>query len=145
MSGNEEIIKSLEEKMSNCQNRFNEVETNIANIIEQSKKLQAEYDQQSIIREQIRGEYTSYLNLLNEIKAVSNTNQVKDIVNEEKPVKTENKKDKEGLTADEVTKLKEITKKSAEKKPTTKKSTKVESKKEDDLPDYLKPENQPKK
>ena len=145
MNGNEEIIKSLEEKMSNCQNRFNEVETNIANIIEQSKKLQTEYDKQSIIREQIRGEYTSYLNLLNEIRAVSNTDQVKDIVNEEKPVKTENKKDKDGLTADEVTKLKEITKKSAEKKPTTKKSTKVESKKEDDLPDYLKPENQPKK
>lgn len=145
MSGNEKIIKSLEEKMSNCQNRFNEVETNIANIIEQSKKLQAEYDQQSIIREQIRGEYTSYLNILNEIKAVSSIDQVKDIGNEEKPVKTENKKDKEGLTADEVTKLKEITKKSAEKNPTTKKSTKAEIKKEDDLPDYLKPENQPKK
>ena len=145
MSGNEKIIKSLEEKMANCQNRFNEVETNIANIIEQSKKLQAEYDQQSIIREQIRGEYTSYLNILNEIKAVSNIDQVKDIGNEEKAVKTENKKDKEGLTADEVTKLKEITKKSAEKNPITKKSTKAEIKKEDDLPDYLKPENQPKK
>lgn len=134
---NENIIKSLEEKMAKCQKRFNEVETNIANIIEQSKQLQTQYDQQSVIREQIRGEYTSYLNLLNEIKANSNQEQVKDIPEEEKPVKTESKENKDTLTADEVTKLKEITNK--KKTP----AKKVE-KKEEELPDYLKPENQPK-
>ena len=134
---NENIIKSLEEKMAKCQKRFNEVETNIANIIEQSKQLQTQYDQQSVIREQIRGEYTSYLNLLNEIKANSNQEQVKDIPEEEKSVKTESKENKDTLTADEVTKLKEITNK--KKTP----AKKVE-KKEEELPDYLKPENQPK-
>lgn len=134
---NENIIKSLEEKMAKCQKRFNEVETNIANIIEQSKQLQTQYDQQSVIREQIRGEYTSYLNLLNEIKANSNQEQVKDIPEEEKPVKTESKENKDTLTADEVTKLKEITNKK-------KSSTKKVEKKEEELPDYLKPENQPK-
>lgn len=134
---NENIIKSLEEKMAKCQKRFNEVETNIANIIEQSKQLQTQYDQQSVIREQIRGEYTSYLNLLNEIKANSNQEQVKDIPEEEKPVKTESKENKDTLTADEVTKLKEITNKK-------KSSAKKVEKKEEELPDYLKPENQPK-
>lgn len=134
---NENIIKSLEEKMAKCQKRFNEVETNIANIIEQSKQLQTQYDQQSVIREQIRGEYTSYLNLLNEIKANSNQEQVKDIPEEEKPVKTESKENKDTLTADEVTKLKEITNKK-------KTSAKKVEKKEEELPDYLKPENQPK-
>lgn len=134
---NENIIKSLEEKMAKCQKRFNEVETNIANIIEQSKQLQTQYDQQSVIREQIRGEYTSYLNLLNEIKANSNQEQVKDILEEEKPVKTESKENKDTLTADEVTKLKEITNKK-------KSSAKKVEKKEEELPDYLKPENQPK-
>lgn len=134
---NENIIKSLEEKMAKCQKRFNEVETNIANIIEQSKQLQTQYDQQSVIREQIRGEYTSYLNLLNEIKANSNQEQIKDIPEEEKPVKTESKENKDTLTADEVTKLKEITNKK-------KSSAKKVEKKEEELPDYLKPENQPK-
>lgn len=134
---NENIIKSLEEKMTNCQKRFNEVETNIANIIEQSKQLQTQYDQQSVIREQIRGEYTSYLNLLNEIKTSLNSEQIKDIPEEEKSGKTESKENKDTLTADEVTKLKEITNK--KKTP----AKKVE-KKEEELPDYLKPENQPK-
>lgn len=134
---NENIIKSLEEKMAKCQKRFNEVETNIANIIEQSKQLQTQYDQQSVIREQIRGEYTSYLNLLNEIRANSNQEQVKDIPEEEKPVKTESNENKDTLTADEVTKLKEITNKK-------KTSAKKVEKKEEELPDYLKPENQPK-
>ena len=142
MGGNAEVIKSLEAKMADCQKRFNEVETNIANIIDQSKKLQNEYDQQSIIREQIRGEYTGYMNLLNEIKKVTGESQVVIPATEEKPVKTENKENKDTLTADEVTKLKEITKKTSEKKTPAKK---VEKKKEDELPDYLKPENQPKK
>lgn len=142
MGGNAEVIKSLEAKMADCQKRFNEVETNIANIIDQSKKLQNEYDQQSIIREQIRGEYTGYMNLLTEIKKVTGENQVVIPATEEKPVKTENKENKDTLTADEVTKLKEITKKTSEKKTPAKK---VEKKKEDELPDYLKPENQPKK
>lgn len=141
MNGNEEVIKALEAKMAKCQERFNEIETNIANIIEQSKKLQAEYDQQSITREQIRGEYTGYMNLLNEIKKVTTTPQVKDMPKEEKPVKNESSENKDTLTADEVAKLKEVTKKTAEKKPAAKK---VE-KKEEELPDYLKPENQPKK
>ena len=135
---NENIIKSLEEKMAKCQKRFNEVESNIANIIEQSKQLQTQYDQQSVIREQIRGEYTSYLNLLNEIKANSNQEQVKDTSKEEKSVKPESNENKDTLTADEVTKLKEITSKK-------KTSTKKIEKKEEELPDYLKPENQSKK
>lgn len=138
MESNEEVIKSLEVKMEDCKKRFNQVEENIANIIEQSKKLQTDYDQQNLIREQIRGEYTGYVNLLNEIKKVTTTPQPKVIPEEEKPVKTESKENKDTLTADEVTKLKEITSK---KKTTAKK---VE-KKEEELPDYLKPENQPKK
>ena len=138
MEGNNEVIKSLEAKMADCKQRFNQVEENISNIIEQSKKLQNDYDQQNLIREQIRGEYTGYVNLLNEIKKAIATPQVKDIPNEEKPVKTESKENKDTLTADEVTKLKEITNK---KKTPTKK---VE-KKEEELPDFLKPENQPKK
>ena len=138
MEGNNEVIKSLEAKMADCKQRFNQVEENISNIIEQSKKLQNDYDQQNLIREQIRGEYTGYVNLLNEIKKAIATPQVKDTPNEEKPVKTESKENKDTLTADEVTKLKEITNK---KKTPTKK---VE-KKEEELPDFLKPENQPKK
>lgn len=138
MESNEEVIKSLEVKMEDCKKRFNQVEENIANIIEQSKKLQADYDQQNLIREQIRGEYTGYVNLLNEIKKVIKVPQEKDTPKEEKPVKTESKENKDTLTADEVTKLKEITSK---KKTTAKKA----EKKEEELPDYLKPENQPKK
>ena len=138
MNGNEEVIKHLQEKMNACQQKFNEVETTIANILEQSKQLQAQYDQQNVIREQIRGEYTGYLNLLNEIKQVTKSEQVKDISTEEKPVKSESNENKDTLTADEVTKLKEITSK---KKSQIKKI----EKKEEELPDYLKPENQPKK
>jgi len=138
MEGNNEVIKSLEAKMADCKQRFNQVEENISNIIEQSKKLQNDYDQQNLIREQIRGEYTGYVNLLNEIKKAIATPQVKDTPNEEKPVKTESKENKDTLTADEVTKLKEITNK--KKTP----AKKVE-KKEEELPDFLKPENQPKK
>ena len=139
---NEEIIKSLEEKMANCQKKFNEVESNIANIIEQSKQLQTQYDQQSVIREQIRGEYTSYVNLLNEIKSNIEKEQPKDIVKEKTPVKIESNENKDTLTADEVAKLKEVTKKTSEKKTTT---VKKNNKKEEELPDFLKPENQPKK
>ena len=138
MEGNNEVIKSLEAKMADCKQRFNQVEENISNIIEQSKKLQNDYDQQNLIREQIRGEYTGYVNLLNEIKKAIAVPQVKDTPNEEKPVKTESKENKDTLTADEVTKLKEITNK--KKTP----AKKVE-KNEEEIPDFLKPENQPKK
>lgn len=141
MNGNEEVIKSLEAKMAACQKKFNEVETNIANIIEQSKKLQTDYDQQNIIREQIRGEYTGYVNLLNEIKKITKVDQSNDMPSEEKPVKSESNENKDTLTADEVAKLKEVTKKTSEKKTPVKKAVKQE----EELPDYLKPENQPKK
>lgn len=141
MNGNEEVIKSLEAKMAACQKKFNEVETNIANIIEQSKKLQTDYDQQNIIREQIRGEYTGYVNLLNEIKKITKVDQSNDMPSEEKTVKSESNENKDTLTADEVAKLKEVTKKTSEKKTPVKKAVKQE----EELPDYLKPENQPKK
>lgn len=138
---NENIVKALEAKMADCQQRFNEVETLIASIIEQSKGLQTKYDEASIKREQIRGEYTGYVNLLNEIKK-NTQEQPNNIVEEEKPVKSESNKNKDTLTADEVAKLKEVTKNTVEKKTPAKKAT---VKKQEELPDFLKPENQPKK
>ena len=130
------IIKAIETKMEICKNKFNENEQIIGKILEQSKELQQQYDNADQRREQLRGEYTGYVNLIKELKAnnpipVNVVNSESDKIKENKDDSIEQKAETEtSLSVEEVAKVKEITKAKA-----TKKATKKE---EPELPDYLK-------
>ena len=126
----ENVIKSIEAKMEACKNKFNENEQVIAKILEQSKELQQQYDAADQKREQLRGEYTGYVNLIQELKVNIPVEVINKKEDEKSEIKNEPKKESV-LSEEEVAKVKEITKAKTPAKKTTKKA-------EPELPDYLK-------
>lgn len=117
MKNTDDILNSLLEKMNQQKQEFEEVEKELASYIEQSKVLQQKYDEANTRREQIRGKYTGYYTMYNEIKSENvskeevenskeNSAQVIETKSKAKK-KTENKK--ETLTEEEKATLTSIT------------------------------------
>ena len=86
----EDVKLTIEEKLKACQTEFTKIEQLMESLVQQSKDLQKQYDEAVMKREQIRGEYTGYVNLLatlsqNKEENKNLTDSVKDNVKIEKP------------------------------------------------------------
>lgn len=122
MTNNDELLNSLLEKMNEQKKEFEAIESEMTSYMEQSKTLQQKYDEAAIKREQIRGKYTGYYTIYNELKSKQASDKkasenVVDIKTKSKK-KVESKESKESksdsknqtLTAEEVATLSTITK-----------------------------------
>lgn len=136
-----DVLKNLETKLQEVQKKFNDNETKIADIIEQSKQLQSQFDNCATIREQLRGEYTAYFNLINDLKKETKE-PIKDVTEDKKLDKNQNMSEitvEALLSESEKEKVKELIAKNTEEKKEVKKvESKKANKKEQELPDYLK-------
>ena len=86
----EDVKSTIEEKLKACQTEFTKIEQLMESLVQQSKDLQKQYDEAVMKREQIRGEYTGYVNLLatlsqNKEENKNSNDSVKDNVKAEKP------------------------------------------------------------
>lgn len=144
MVNGDAILESLQAQMQESNKQFDEVNAEIEKTVkeynDQIIKLQTEGNQKleelSKRREQIRGEYTGLYNMYMKFKSpetdnkkeTSDSEAAKVVEMKPKAVKSKTtKKEDNALTAEEVAKLQSTIKKNNQPK-------------EEDIPDYLKPE-----
>lgn len=143
MVNGDAILESLQAQMQESNKEFDAINAEIEKTAEEynekiltlQKEGNAKLEELSKRREQIRGEYTGLYNMYMKFKAPKEDNKKEEVkpeakVVEMKPKATKaksTKKEDNALTAEEVAKLQQAMNKNNQPK-------------EEDIPDYLKPE-----